>query len=107
MRVNVYAEELLPNTEMITKHVEDEAFGERTFYGVRMYLDSPTSLHHGEHDDDRSAVTIFVPWTQEQGHDFARARQVLLGLIQRLGEAEDDANGHNRSDARTPDSARA
>lgn len=67
MRINVYAEELTYETELVTKEVVDDEFGERTFYGVRMFLKSPEELHHSEEDDDRSAITFWVKWTKKDG----------------------------------------
>lgn len=81
MRINVYAEELTEETELVTKTVNDEKFGERTFYGVRFYLKSPVELHDDPEDDDRSAITIWVPWTRAKGHDFT----VVEGLFDNLG----------------------
>lgn len=88
MRINVYAEELTAETELVTKTVHDDKFGTRTFYGVRMYLASPDVLHADPEDDDRSAITIWVPWTRAAGHDFQCVEDVLGNLLQRVNEAE-------------------
>lgn len=32
-----------------------------TYHGVRMYLASPDILHHTPDDDDRSAITFWIP----------------------------------------------
>ena len=73
MRINIYAEELptlhspthpyhdedgMPAMEIVSKYVEDT---NRTYYGLRLYLKSPASLHHSVADDDRSAVTLWGP----------------------------------------------
>lgn len=84
MRINVYAEELTEETELVTKTVTDEKFGERTFYGVRFYLKSPPELHDDPEDDDRSAITIWVPWTRAGGHNFEPVSTVLEGLKTQL-----------------------
>lgn len=62
MRINVYAEELTTETEVVTKTVTDDEFGERVFYGIRVFLKSPDALHHSEEDDDRSAITFWLRW---------------------------------------------
>lgn len=80
MRINVYAEELTEDTELVTKTVTDEEFGERTFYGIRFYLKSPSALHHSTHDDDRSAITLWVKWTRADGTDID-ALEDLLSLL--------------------------
>lgn len=59
MRINVYAEELTDEVEIVVKNVTDDENGTRTFYGLRFYLKSPDDLHHSDEDDDRSAITIW------------------------------------------------
>lgn len=83
MRINVYAEELTDEVELITKHVDDEKFGPRTFYGVRVYLASPDVLHSDPEDDDRSAITLWVPWTRVGGHN-PEAVWEMLGRLRYL-----------------------
>lgn len=87
MRINVYGEELSTETELVTKTVTDDKFGTRTFYGVRMYLKSPPELHSDPADDDRSAITFWVPWTRLEGHEFLVLDDLFVGLINRLSEA--------------------
>ncbi len=62
MRINVYAEELpeLDYSRAI-QIVEKKAATGRTFFGARLFLESPTGLHDEPGDDDRSAVTIWGP----------------------------------------------
>lgn len=87
MRINVYAEELTTETEVVEKIVNDGSNYGRTFYGVRTYLLSTDVLHHTPEDDDRSAITFFVPWTCEGGHDFEVLRSVLVNLLDDLDVA--------------------
>jgi hypothetical protein len=84
MRINVYAEELTSETDLIIKPVIHRA----NFYAVRMFLKSPAELHHDPSDDDRSAITIWVPWTRGMGHDFAVVRNLLQELLRQLDRAE-------------------
>lgn len=97
MRMNVYAEEISGETELVTKTVTDAEFGERTFYGVRMFLHSPEQLHYSPDDDDRSAITVWIPWTQAGGHEFDTIETLLHDMVRRLDEAreadEDAAQG--------------
>lgn len=86
MRINVYAEELTTETELVTKEVTDEEFGTRTFYGVRMFLASPDVLHHSAEDDDRSAITFWIKWTKKEGLDGRPLRLVLDGLHSQMNE---------------------
>jgi hypothetical protein len=69
IRLNIYAEELTDEVEVTTKTVFDAKFGERTFYGVRLFLKSPEELHADPADDDRSAITFWVKWTAADGTD--------------------------------------
>lgn len=86
MRINVYAEELTQEVTLETKTVTDEKFGTRTFYGVRMWLKSPDVLHSDPADDDRSAITIWVPWTRADGHDFRSVADMLQEMMSKLAE---------------------
>lgn len=82
MRINVYAEELTDEVELVTKTVTDDKFGERTFYGIRCFLASPDVLHADPEDDDRSAITYWVPWTRAAGHDPHRLWFVLNAMAE-------------------------
>lgn len=93
MRVNVYAEELTIETQCITKHVDDPEYGPRTFYGIRLYLESPDVLHDTPDDDDRSAITFWVPWTREGGHDWGLVVRAFDRLVMELSEAQLKAKG--------------
>lgn len=95
MRINIYAEELTSEVTLITKEVEDEEFGKRTFYGLRIWLVSPKVLHHSEHDDDRSAITFWIPWTRYGGHNPVLMLDVIRNLSGKLYQAiaEMQSNG--------------
>jgi hypothetical protein len=58
MRINVYSQEITKELKVISKTAQDTGI---TYYGVRMYLASPDILHHTEEDDDRSAITFWIP----------------------------------------------
>lgn len=64
MRINIYAEELTQEVETITKTLDDG----RTFLAVRLYLKSAKELHHTASDDNRSAITFWVPWYGGKNH---------------------------------------
>lgn len=90
MRINVYAEELTDVVEIIEKKPDNR---DVTFYGVRMYLESSDKLHHSPGDDDRSAITMWVPWTKAGGHDFQRVIKLLdmmAGTLERVWAAQSD-----------------
>lgn len=88
MRINVYAEELTNDCEIVTKTVTDDEFGTRTFYGIRVYLKSPPELHHSEEDDDRSAITF---WTLQGGHNFWTLMDILDNLVSKAETARETA----------------
>lgn len=61
MRINVYAEEITNEVEVVEKN---------GFYGVRFFLKSHTDLHHVPNDDDRSAITF---WGMSKNADLVMA----------------------------------
>lgn len=83
MRINVYAEELTTDVVIIRKAPENHPDVE--FRGVRMYLASPAELHDGADDDDRSAITVWVPWTRKGGHK----PDVVTALLRKMADALD------------------
>lgn len=82
MRINVYGEELTEEVEIIRKSPANVP-GE-TFRGVRMYLESPDRLHADADDDDRSAITLWVPWTKAGGHRPDEVTALLYNMIEAL-----------------------
>lgn len=64
MRINIYAEELTQEVEIVHKKIEDG----REFLAVRLFLKSAKELHHSRNDDDRSAITFWVPWYGGKNH---------------------------------------
>lgn len=60
MRINVYEEELPRDRRVERVETTVEKTG-NTYYGARIYLQSPDSLHDTEGDDDRSAITFWGP----------------------------------------------
>lgn len=57
MRINVYSQELTKEVEHVSK-VADTGI---EYHAIRMYLASPDVLHHAPGDDDRSAITFWIP----------------------------------------------
>lgn len=88
MRINIYGEELTYQSEIVHKVVD-----ERNFYGVRMFLESSPFLHATKKDDDRSAVTFWVPWDQDHGNSFETLCKVLQGLLDRAIEVSASGQG--------------
>ena len=57
MRVNVYSQELTEEVKVITK-VSNTGL---KYIGIQLMLHSSDKLHHTENDDDRSAITFWLP----------------------------------------------
>lgn len=74
IRLNLYAEELTDEVALVTKTAANTGI---THYGVRFFLKSPDALHNTELDDDRSAVTFWIPETKSfPPEDLAHALRV-------------------------------
>lgn len=78
MRVNLYSQELTEETSVVETVAKDTG---RRFYGLRVFLVSPETLHAPPRDDDRSAVTF---WLDE---DFT-AEQAIELFADLMGKAE-------------------
>ena len=73
MRINVYSQELTNESHLISK-------GSNTgvvYHAVQLMLHSSPMLHHPPEDDDRSAVTIWLPRS-------ANRREVLACTFERM-----------------------
>lgn len=57
MRINVYSQELTSEVKLVSKETDTGI----VYYGVRLYFASPAILHNTEEDDDRSAITFWIP----------------------------------------------
>ncbi len=58
MRINVYSQELTKEVTLVETVARDTGI---VHYGIRLYLHSPDLLHNQPGDDDRSAVTFWIP----------------------------------------------
>lgn len=81
MRINVYSQELTKEIKLISKTADTGI----TYYGARLYLASPDILHHTEEDDDRSAVTFWLP------NNKSFTKEELGNLFYELGKLVHDA----------------
>ncbi|MEY2855657.1 MAG: hypothetical protein RL030_2789 [Pseudomonadota bacterium] len=52
-----------------------------TYSAVQLMLHSSPMLHHPPEDDDRSAVTIWLPKSKERRKSLARALQAMAALV--------------------------
>jgi hypothetical protein len=73
MRINVYSQELTDEINLVSKMSNT---GLR-YCAVQLMLHSSSVLHHPPADDDRSAVTIWLPKSQER-------RERLASTLERM-----------------------
>lgn len=77
MRVNVYSQELTPEVNLIQK----ESNTGLVYSAVQLMLHSSEKLHHPPQDDDRSAVTIWLPKSTERREELANTLERMAGLV--------------------------
>jgi len=81
VRINIYSQELTKEVVVISK-VADTG---RTYHGIRLYLHSPDILHHTPEDDDRSAVTFWIPQARSfTPADLALVFRQMADLVEKL-----------------------
>jgi hypothetical protein len=81
MRVNVYSQELTSEIEMVLKVGKNDEGNHTTFEGVRWYLHSSEYLHHSLDDDDRSAITIWLPRSTHRRKELAKTLIEMAALV--------------------------
>lgn len=69
MRINVYSQEM--TTEVIP--VEKQANTGITYHAAQLILHSSDRLHHPPADDDRSAITFWLPKSAQRRESMAEA----------------------------------
>jgi hypothetical protein len=84
MRVNIYSQEL--PLDMDGSHDEIELGLQQANTGigysfVRLFLHSSERLHHPPHDDDRSAITFWLPKSWEKRQALATMFEDMAGLV--------------------------
>lgn len=77
MRINVYSQELTDEVEL--EHKESNTG--IVYSAVRMILHSSDMLHKPPEDDDRSAVTFWLPKTKERREQLAEAFEQMARLV--------------------------
>jgi hypothetical protein len=92
MRINVYSQELTAEVLKITK----ESNTGIVYHAVQFVLHSSDKLHHPPQDDDRSAVTFWLPQSQRGLEDFKNALGKALSLVDVEYQKLDTINGADR-----------
>lgn len=77
MRVNVYSQELTDEVQLIEKASNTGV----TYHAAQLLLHSSPMLHHPPLDDDRSAVTFWLPKSQDRREDIARAFERIATIF--------------------------
>ena len=81
MRINVYSQELTNETKLISKESDgiDDAGNPIVYHAAQLMLHSSPMLHHPPKDDDRSAVTFWLPKSKER-------RELMAEAFERIAE---------------------
>lgn len=79
MRINVYSQELTNEVNLIQK----ESNTGLTYSAVQLMLHSSPMLHHPPADDDRSAVTIWLPKSRERREQLAATLAQMAYLVRK------------------------
>jgi hypothetical protein len=77
MRINVYSQELTDEVLMISKESNTGV----TYHAAQLILHSSDKLHHPPADDDRSAVTFWLPRSQHRRLEMAEAFERIAAIF--------------------------
>jgi hypothetical protein len=78
MRINVYSQELTSEIALIAKESNTGV----TYRAVQIMLHSSEKLHHSPEDDDRSAVTFWLPKSTKRREEFAQALRAMAEMVE-------------------------
>lgn len=82
MRINVYSQELTSEIQSLAKTADT---GVR-YPAVRLFLHSPTQLHSTATDDDRSAITFWLPKSTHRREALATTFELMAAAVRRAAE---------------------
>jgi len=77
MRINVYSQELTNEVLLIGK-VSNTGL---TYHAAQLILHSSERLHHPPQDDDRSAVTFWLPKSHDRREEMAKAFEEVARIF--------------------------
>jgi hypothetical protein len=77
MRINVYSQELTSETHLLAKKSNTGL----VYHAVQLVLHSSPMLHHPPADDDRSAVTFWLPKSEARRRELARTFTEMAHLV--------------------------
>lgn len=82
MRINVYSQELTDEVNV----VEKESNTGLVYSAVQLMLHSTKKLHRPPEDDDRSAVTFWLPKSRDRREALARAFEMMAYRVRNARE---------------------
>ena len=77
MRINVYSQELTDEVLLISKESNTGII----YHAAQLILHSSPRLHHPPADDDRSAVTFWLPKSASRREEMAQAFEEIAALF--------------------------
>lgn len=77
MRINVYSQELTPEVILVEKPSNTGV----TYHAAQLILHSSERLHHPPMDDDRSAITFWMPKSAARREEQAKAFEELARMF--------------------------
>lgn len=77
MRINVYSQELTSEVGIVEKKSNTGI----VYHAAQLMLHSSPMLHHPPHDDDRSAVTFWLPKSRHRRLEMARAFERIAEIF--------------------------
>lgn len=77
MRINVYSQELTSEVNVIEK-ISNTGL---TYSAVQLMLHSSPMLHHPPADDDRSAVTFWLPKSEDRREALAKTFEEMANRV--------------------------
>lgn len=77
MRINIYSQELTDEVIMLSKRSNTGV----TYHAAQLILHSSPMLHHPPEDDDRSAITFWLPKSEHRREEMAQAFEKLAGVF--------------------------
>lgn len=77
MRINIYSQELTEEVALLEKKSNTEI----TYSAIQFILHSSPKLHHPPQDDDRSAVTFWLPKSKRNREMLASAFEEAAKLV--------------------------
>lgn len=86
MRINVYSQELITDPEALqdrAEYVSQKANTGILYSGVRLLFHSSPRLHHPPLDDDRSAITFWLPKSRERREELASTFEYMAALVRK------------------------